>query len=306
MTREVRVDPTGMISLPLIPGKIQMAGLTAYEGQDKIADLLRENGLVTHPEVSVTVKEQNSQPVTIVGAVLHVQVLQLVRSTTLLEVLADSGGVADDAGAVVLIVRRSPLATAVTANAPGELETKTAPAEAPGISQTSDLKDVQGSDAAAPEIAELNEAGSQTISIRLRDLLDSGDPTFNIPVYGGDIVSVPRSGIVYAVGAITNPGGYVLQSRGEQVTALKLVALAHGLTGTAKSNEAVIVRKNPDTGQTEEIPVKLKDIVKRKIADVRLMPNDTLIVPDSMGLKALYKTGEIATALGTGLLIYHH
>jgi hypothetical protein len=85
-----------------------------------------------------------------------------------------------------------------------------------------------------------------------------------------------------------------------------VVALAHGLTGTAKANDAVIVRRNPDTGQTEEIPVRLRDIMRRKIADVRLMPNDTLIVPDSMGLKALYKTGEIATSVGTGLLIYRH
>ncbi len=167
---------------------------------------------------------------------------------------------ADDAGAVVLVVRRSPLATAVTASAPGEVATKTEPAGAPGAPETSDLKDVQGNDAAAAEIAELNEAGSQTISIRLKDLLDSGDPTFNIPVYGGDIVSVPRSGIVYVAGAIQNPGGYILQSRGEQVTALKVVALAHGFTGTARPNDAVIVRKNPDTGQTEEIPVKLKEI----------------------------------------------
>ena len=306
MTREVRVDPLGLISLPLIPGKIQVAGLNAYQAQDKIAELLRENGLVSHPEVSVTVKDQNSQPVTVVGAVARVQVVQLVKPTTLLEILAGSGGVADDAGAVVLVVRHSPLATAVTATAPGDIATKPAPAETPGIPETSDLKDVQANDAAAPEIAEVNEAGSQTISIRLKDLLDSGDPTFNIPVYGGDIVSVPRSGIVYVAGAVQNPGGYVLQSRGEQVTALKVVALAHGLTGTAKANDAVIVRKNPDTGQTQEIPVKLKEITKRKIADVRLMPNDILIVPDSLGLKALYKTGEIATTVGTGILIYRH
>jgi len=307
MTREVRVDPTGMISLPLIPGKIQVAGLNAYQAQDKIGDLLRENGLVSHPEVSVVVKEQNSQPVTVVGAVQHVQVVQLVKPTTLLEILAGSGGVADDAGAVVLVVRRSPLATAVTASAPGDVATKTTPpAGTPGAPETNDLKDVQGNDAAAPEIAEVNEAGSQTISIRLKDLLDSGDPTFNIPVYGGDIVSVPRSGIVYVAGAIQNPGGYVLQSRGEQVTALKVVALAHGLTSTAKANDAVIVRKNPDTGQTQEIPVKLKEIMSRKIADVRMMPNDILIVPDSFGKKALYKAGEVATIAGTGLLVYYH
>ena len=90
------------------------------------------------------------------------------------------------------------------------------------------------------------------------------------------------------------------------MTALKVVALAHGLTGTAKANDAVIVRKNPDTGQTQEIAVKLREITKRKIADVRLMPNDILIVPDSLGLKALYKTGEIATTVGTGILLYRH
>jgi polysaccharide export outer membrane protein len=306
LARDVRVDPTGNINLPLIPGKIRVAGLNPYQVQEKIADLLRENGLVSHPEVSVVVKDQNSQPVTVVGAVQHVQVLQLVKPTTLLEILAGSGGVADDAGAVVLVVRRSPLATAVTATVPGDEATKTAPpAGAPGA-ETNDLKDVQGNDAAAAEIAEINEAGSQTISIRLKDLLDSGDPTFNIPVYGGDIVSVPRSGIVYVAGAIQNPGGYVLQSRGEQVTALKVVALAHGLTSTAKANEAVIVRKNPDTGQTQQIPVKLKEIMKRKIEDVRLMPNDILIVPDSLGLKALYKSGELAATVGAGILIYHH
>jgi len=307
MTRDVRVDPTGFISLPLIPGKIQAQGLNAYQLQDKIADLLRENGLVTHPEVSVVVREQNSQPVAVVGAVGHAQVVQLVKPTTLLEILANSGGVADDAGPVVLVVRRSPLAMAVTATAPGDEATKTTPpAGTAGAPATNDLKDVQGNDAAAAEIAEVNEAGSQTISIRLKDLLDSGDPTFNIPVYGGDIVSVPRSGIVYIAGAAVNPGGYVLQSRGEQVTALKVVALAHGLTGTARPNEAVIVRKNPDTGQTQEIPVRLKDIIRRKIADVRLMPNDLLIVPDSMGLKALYKTGEFAGIIGTDLVVYHH
>lgn len=307
LTREVRVDPTGMISLPLIPGKIRASGLNTYQLQDRIAQLLRENGLVSNPDVSVIIREQNSQPVSVIGAVQHVQVVQLVRPTTLLELLANSGGVADDAGAVVLVVRRSPVATPVTATVPGDVAQKpTPPAETADTPATNDLKDVQGSDAAPPEIAEVNEAGSQTISIRLRDLLDSGDPVFNIPVYGGDIVSVPRSGIVYVAGAISNPGGYVLQSRGEQVTALKVVALAHGVTSTAKSNDAVIVRKNTDTGTSQEIPVRLKDIMNRKIADVRLMPNDILIIPDSALKKVLYKSGDVAVAVSTGILIYHH
>jgi polysaccharide export outer membrane protein len=305
LARDVRVDPTGMIGLPLIPGRILVAGMTAYDLQGKIGDLLRENGLVSHPEVSVVVKEQKSQPVLVIGAVHNVQVVQLVRPTTLLELLADSGGVADDAGSVILVVRRSPVATPVVATTVGDVATKSAPsAGTPAIQETTDLKDVWGNDAAAAEIAEVNEAGSQTISIRLRDLLDSGNPTFNIPVYGGDTVSVPKSGIVYVTGAIANPGGYALQSRGEQVTVLDLLALAHGVTSTAKMNDSVIVRKNPDTGKNEEVPVRLRDILNRKVADVHLKPDDILIVPDSTTKKILYKGGQAAITIGSGFAVY--
>ena len=84
----------------------------------------------------------------------------------------------------------------------------------------------------------------------LQDLLESGDAVFNIPVYGGDVVSVPRAGIVYVLGfGVAQPGGYVLQSHGEQVTVLKALALAHGLTSFAKADSAVIMRTNPATGQ---------------------------------------------------------
>ena len=56
-----------------------------------LEQLLIENGLVTHPQVSVFVKEQNSQPVSVVGAVQKPMVYQVIRPTTLLEVLAGRG-----------------------------------------------------------------------------------------------------------------------------------------------------------------------------------------------------------------------
>ena len=36
----------------------------------------------------------------------------------------------------------------------------------------------------------------------MSDLLESGDTRFNIPLIGGDVVSVPRAGIIYVVGAV--------------------------------------------------------------------------------------------------------
>jgi len=60
LSRDVRVSDTGEISYPLIPGRIHAAGLTPYQLEQKIAQLLIENGLVSHPQVSVFVREQNS------------------------------------------------------------------------------------------------------------------------------------------------------------------------------------------------------------------------------------------------------
>ena len=71
LSRDVRVsDLAGDITYPLIPGKIQVAGLTPFQLEEKMEQLLIENGLVTHPQVSVFVKEQTSQPVSVVGAVV--------------------------------------------------------------------------------------------------------------------------------------------------------------------------------------------------------------------------------------------
>ena len=143
LSRDVRVSDVGDITYPLIPGKIQVAGLTPFQLEEKMEQLLIENGLVTHPQVSVFVKEETSQPISIVGAVVKPMVYQVVRPTTLLELLADAGGITDLAGSVVMITRAT--------GAPG-----------PSLAAVS----------AEPK----SGAESQTITIRLQDLLESGDP----------------------------------------------------------------------------------------------------------------------------------
>lgn len=272
LSREVRVSDTGDISYPLIPGRIAAAGTTPFQMEEKLEQLLVENGLVSHPQVSVFVKEQNSQPVSIVGAVNHPMVYQVIRQTTLLELLAAAGGITDDAGSFILVSR---------------------PTQAGG----SKVEPVAAKGDSDPD--------QQIITIRLQDLLESGDAAFNIPVYGGDTVSVPRAGIVYVLGAgVVQPGGYVMQSRGEQITVLKALALAHGLTGYAKADDAVILRANPATGQKDQIPVHIKQVEKRKNEDVTMKSNDILYVPDSAGRKVLARGAEAALGIGSSVAIF--
>jgi polysaccharide export outer membrane protein len=272
LSRDVRVSDAGDISLPLVPDRIPAAGLSAFQLQERLAQLLIDNGLVSHPQVSVFLKERNSQPVSVIGAVNHPMIYQVLRPTTLLEILAAAGGITDDAGTQIMISR--PARRGVPEIQPA--------------SETSDKTPDQ-----------------QVISIRLQDLLESGDPKYNILVLGGDVVSVPRSGIVYVLGAgIAQPGGYVVQSHGDQVTVLKVVALAHGLTGYAKGDSAVIMRTNPATGQKEEIPIHISKMQKRQSEDVALKSNDVLYIPDSAGRKALSRGVQSALGIGTGIAIY--
>jgi polysaccharide export outer membrane protein len=271
LSRDVRVNDTGFISYPLLPEKIEVAGLTSFQIEDKLQQLLVENGIISHPQVSVFVKEQNSQPVSIVGAVMRPMVYQVMRPTTLLEILAVAGGITDDAGSVVIITRAN----------------HAAEKSEPSLVNTSASED------------------QQTITIRLQDLLESGSAVYNIPVLGGDVVSVPHGGIVYVLGeGVAQPGGYVLQGHGEQVTVLKALALAHGLSSFAKANAAVILRTNPTTGQKDEIPVHIKEIENRKTNDVPLKSNDVLYVPSSTGKKVVARGAEAAIGIGTSVAIY--
>ena len=201
----------------------------------------------------------------------------MTRPTTLLEVLAAAGGVSDNAGSVVIVSRRKAAEAARARNTSAKL---------------SDIEDPADNE--------------EKITIRLQDLLESGDPVYNIPVVGGDTVTVPPAGIVYVLGfGVAQPGGYVLQGHGEQVTVLKAIALAHGLTTFAKANSTVIMRTNPATGKRDAIPVHLKDIQKHKADDVNLANNDILYIPDSAGKKALAKGTEAAIGIGTGAAVYH-
>jgi polysaccharide export outer membrane protein len=135
----------------------------------------------------------------------------------------------------------------------------------------------------------------------LADILESGDSRFNILLIGGDVVSVPRAGIIYVVGAVNHPGGFLLQNDLDHMTMLKMLSLAGGTTTTAKMKSAVILRKNLDTGKRDQVPVNLKRVLDLKGQDVQLQSNDILYVPDSAGLRALHRAGDIGAALTAGV-----
>jgi polysaccharide export outer membrane protein len=319
LSREVRVGQSGTIGIPLVPVRLHVAGLTETQAEQKIAEVLESNGLVSNPAVTVSVKDHKSKPITIVGAVAHPMVYQADRQVTLLEVLAEAGGIANDAGDSVLVTRPAaaqfvditdaPLIGPQDAIATGN--SVAANSEPPSLDTTPAVQTVQPvpSPAATNSASAAGKTGttparpSNTITVNLDDLVETGDMANNIILQAGDVVTVPHAGIIYVMGAVTRSGGYVLANDRSQVSALKILALAGGMTRTAKSDQALIIRTN-DQGQQVSVILDLKKILKREAEDVQLFPSDILYVPDSATKAALLRAAEIGIAIGTGVALY--
>lgn len=90
LTRTVRVNGRGLISLPLI-GAVEVGGLTAQQAEALVVKKLGESFL-QDPQVSLFIKEYTSQRVIIEGAVNKPGVYPLRGPTTLLQSLAIAGG----------------------------------------------------------------------------------------------------------------------------------------------------------------------------------------------------------------------
>jgi polysaccharide export outer membrane protein len=117
----------------------------------------------------------------------------------------------------------------------------------------------------------------------------------NVELLPGDTIVVPKAGIVYVLGEVLKPGGYVLNSTGG-VTLLRVVAAAGGPTRAAAVGGTKMLRRTPNGLQ--ELPVPLKDLLRAKVADIPVQDEDIIYVPSSR-IKTALNAGALLTTLGT-------
>lgn len=269
LSRKYRVGPDGNITMPLLSAPITAEGLTLNQLAAVISNKLRTAGLVTHPDVTVTVKSSQAHAVAVTGAVLKPQIYPIFGPTTLLDVLSQAGGLAPDAGSTAIITRGN------------------------AAMKSFWLDKKSGSPA------------DGTVRVNLSKLLATGDPKLNIPICPGDKVTVQRAGVVYVVGAVERPGGFPMSSGREKMTVLEAVALGEGLKETAREKKAMIIRRGKQySNGREEILVNLKKILAGHAPDPTLEANDILFVPDSASKQALRRGAEAAIQIATGLVIW--
>jgi polysaccharide export outer membrane protein len=248
LSREnVRVNGNGMIRMPLIDDDILAACRSEGELAKEIAT--RYLKYQRNPQVDVFVKEYQSQPVAVIGAVNQPSQFKLQRRVKLLELIAFANGPAERAGRSINVVH-------------GE--------------QTGMV--CQSAEAVEDDIIKtgLN-------SYKLRDTLN-GEEVANPYIQPGDIVYIPDADQAYIVGNVFKPTPIPLR---DPVTLSEAIARAGGTQPDTKKDKIRIVRQRPGSMSKEEIIVDLSAIEKRKSPDVLLQANDIVDVPTNSGKRIL-------------------
>jgi polysaccharide biosynthesis/export protein len=262
--KELTLDSEGKISLPFI-NNVQLIGLTPRESEVKIGALY-EASVIKNPQVAVSVKEYRSQFINVLGAVLKPGTYQLTRRAFLVDALAMAGGLLAEKAEAKAYVHRAALAGSSNA-----------------------------------EATTLGAEKRESLEIDLVQLLEKGDISLNIPIYAGDVISVPErvERFYYVLGDVNKAGAFEIK-KGENISVTKALASAGGLMSTAKTKKSSILRQNDD-GTTTQIPLDVNKLLKGEIPDTRLVQNDVVFVPGSttktVGRGVLNSIGSVLTAL---------
>jgi polysaccharide export outer membrane protein len=99
-----RVAEDGAISFPLV-GEVQVAGMTEREVESALARELRQRQVIRNPEVNVTVEEYRGNSVSILGNVANPGVYGISRDGTLVDAIAEAGGLTEEAGRLAIVTK---------------------------------------------------------------------------------------------------------------------------------------------------------------------------------------------------------
>ena len=258
----VEVNECGRIPVPSVQyeeqNDMQAAGLTRTELAEQLRTIYKKYKKT--PQVIVMVREYNSQPVAINGAVVRPGQFQLRRQVRLLELVQFfAGGPTERAGGSIQIAR--------TSN--------------PNACQAGAATDADA---------------VQFLVFNLNATL-KGDEQSNPFLQPGDVITLPEAREAYVIGNVLHPGPVLLREEG--ITVSRAIAMAGGTMPDTKKDKIRIVRQEPGSQTKREIFVDLRAIDKHQAEDVALLPNDIVEVQTAGGKRLLRSlVGTVVPTVG--------
>jgi polysaccharide biosynthesis/export protein len=118
-------------------------------------------------------------------------------------------------------------------------------------------------------------------------------------VYPGDSIFVRRAGIVYILGAVTRPGGYLMVDGGS-LTLPQIIAFAGGTTSVAALSNAVVLHRS-GSGYVR-VEMKLGKQEQAKLAPEALHDGDMVFIPTSKVKSALINSSSVLSSAASAAI----
>jgi polysaccharide export outer membrane protein len=199
----VSLDDSGMFRMPRIDKSIVAICKTELELANEITELYRESYL-RDPFVTVNVKERNSQPLSVIGAVQKPGSFYTTRRLTLLELISFAGGPnVEIAGNMIQVARVGGIS---------------------GCKSNENIAD--------------NDDGVAYFSFKMADVLNGKTNPIMRP---GDIIVVPEADKIYVTGNVFKPTAIALK---QTMTLTQAIASAGGLLPSSKKSQVRIIRQS--------------------------------------------------------------
>ncbi|HEX8292648.1 MAG TPA: SLBB domain-containing protein [Pyrinomonadaceae bacterium] len=257
----MEVNECGMIPLLSVQNEeqneVRAAGMTTNELQEHLRQFYTK--YKRNPQVVVKVKEYNSQPVAINGAVARPGQFQLRRPVRLLELVQFyAGGATEKSGGRIQIARMPAL---------GMCEAKPANASA-------------GRTAAVID----ETSGPSFLTFKLEETL-TADERANPYLQPGDVITLPEAKEAYVVGNVLRPGPIFLKD--ERLTVSRAIAMVGGHMPDSKKEKVRVIRQEAGGASSREFFVDLEAVKDHRAEDVAVLPNDIIEVPVAGGRRLL-------------------
>ncbi len=264
----VRVDTSGRALLPEI-GHLPLAGLELAGAEQMIAAACVHRGLYRQPQVTVTMKHQRVNRITVVGAVKEPGIHEIPREAShLMAAIVAAGGLDEDAGTKVEI--RRPVSHSRLA---GEMP----------------------SDANVQLASNTTGGGGRGVELVCLDLVKSVvERSSDNFLDDGSVVRVERRNpdTVQVIGLVRKPGQYDFPVN-HGLDVMGAIAMAGGMSQQL-ADKVYIVRDVPNEGESAIVEVSLRRAKRNAEENVQLAPGDVVSVeqtPITVLMDVIHKVG---------------
>jgi len=284
-TIPARVSESGTAQLPVI-GPVHLAGLELEGAEQAIAAACRYRGLYKDPHVTVTMKRQRMNKVTVIGAVEEPGAYDLPRGASdLLSAIVAAGGLAKDAG------------THVEIRQPGTIGGADPGRPAP----------VADSDGNGPRLtagfspAPITTTTARPKAIRVNLVTAAQEGRGGVTLDDGAVIMVEKRdpAPVQVIGLVNKPARYDFPV-GQDLRVLDAIALAGGVSSNL-ADKVWVSRRVPGSPDPAVIELSIKEAKQKGNANIRLMPGDVVSVEQTPATILLDTIRLINFGVGTSL-----